>query len=222
MTRAAILGTAVLLASCGGGPSPTPTAACPTDAPTSVSAQAELVDATLATVTVSGGVEGEFAIELFGEEAPLATASFVALARCGYFDGIKFHRVIAGFVIQAGDPQTKTNDGDFAGIGTGGPGYSFEIEPPADGLAYDRYSVSMANNGIANGSQFFVALEDLDQALRSVGVFSIFGSVVSGTDVIDAIAAVPVGDPQIGVPLTPVTIDRIVISGGESPSDSGG
>jgi peptidyl-prolyl cis-trans isomerase B (cyclophilin B) len=222
MKRAALLAAMLLLASCGGGPSPTPRPACPTDAPTSVSAQATLVDATLATVTVSGAVSGEFAIELFGDEAPLATASFVALARCGYFDGIKFHRVVAGFVIQAGDPQTKAHDGDFDGIGTGGPGYSFEIEPPADGLVYDRYSVSMANAGITNGSQFFVALEDLDQALRSAGVFTIFGSVVSGTDVVDAIAEVPVGGPPINVPLTPVTIDRIVISGGETPTPSGG
>ena len=222
MKRAALLAAMLLLASCGGGPSPTPRPACPTDAPTSVSAQATLVDANLATVTVSGAVSGEFAIELFGEDAPLATASFVALARCGYFDGIKFHRVIAGFVIQAGDPQTKAHDGDFDGIGTGGPDYSFEIEPPADGLVYDRYSVSMANNNVANGSQFFVALDDLDQALRSVGVYTIFGSVVSGTDVIDAIAEVPVNEPRIGVPLTPVTIDRIVISGGETPTSSGG
>jgi len=222
MRRAPLLALVLLLGSCGGGQSPSPRPACPSAIPTAVSAQATLVDATLATVTVSGAVEGEFAIELFGEEAPLATASFVALARCGFYDGIKFHRVLAGFVIQAGDPQTKSHDGDFDGLGTGGPDYSFEIEPPADGLTYHRYSVSMANDGIANGSQFFVALADLDEALRSVGVYTIFGSVVSGTDVIDGVAAVPVNDPQIGVPLTPVTIDRIVISGGETPTPSGG
>ena len=69
----------------------------------------------------------------YGDAAPIATASFVALARCGFYDGIRFHRVLAGFVIQAGDPQTEANDGDFEGIGSGGPGYGFEIEPPARG-----------------------------------------------------------------------------------------
>ena len=59
---------------------------------------------TLATVRIGGAVEGEFAFELYGEQAPIATANFVALARCGFYDGIKFHRVLAGFVIQAGDP----------------------------------------------------------------------------------------------------------------------
>ena len=156
----------IVLAACSADPSPTPTVACPTEAPTSTSAQATLADASFATITVTGAVEGEIGIELYGDQAPLATASFVALARCGYYDGVTFHRVIAGFVIQAGDPQTRDNRGDFSGVGTGGPGYSFEIEPPADGLRYDPYVVAMANNTVANGSQFFIDLVDLDDALR--------------------------------------------------------
>jgi dolichyl-diphosphooligosaccharide--protein glycosyltransferase len=215
----------VVLAACSASPTPTAVPACPTQPPTALSAQSTLVDATLATVTVSGAVSGDFSIELRGEEAPLATANFVALARCGFYDGIWFHRVIAGFVIQAGDPQTKSRSGDFDTLGRGeaaGPGYRFEIEPPAETLRFDHYAVAMANDTVANGSQFFVTLADLDAQLRSVGVYTIFGAVVDGTDVIDAIEAVPVNDPRIGVPLTQVTIDHIVISSGSAPTPSGG
>ena len=208
------------LAACGSDPTPTPSPACPTDPPTSVSAQATLEGAERATVKVGGAVEGEFAMELYGDQAPIATANFVALARCGFYDGITFHRVISGFVIQAGDPQTKQNRGDFAGLGTGGPGYEFEIEPPAEGLRYDPYVVAMANNGQTNSSQFFITLSDLDDALRSVGVYTIFGNVIDGTDVVDSIAAVPVTDPQLGLPLTPVIIESITISAAAEPSPS--
>ena len=213
-----VLGATVLVVGCTSEPTPSPLPACPTEPPTAVSAQAALEDAAVATVTVGGAVEGTFDIELLGEAAPIATANFVNLARCGYYNGITFHRVIAGFVIQAGDPQTRTNQGDFAGLGTGGPGYAFEIEPPAEGLRYDPYVVAMANNGQANGGQFFIDLVDLDEALRRVGVYTIFGRVISGTEVVDAIGAVPVNDPRVGLPLTPVFIESIVISGGPGSS----
>ena len=205
-----LIGLVLLLAACGAEPTPTPAPECPSAAPTSVEAQSILEDAALATVTVSGAVEGEFAFELHGEQAPIATASFVALARCGFYEGIKFHRVLSGFVIQAGDPETKNHEGDFQGIGTGGPGYEFEIEPPAEGLTYQPYSVSMANDTRTNGSQFFIALSDLSTGLPPT--YTIFGQITSGTDVVDAIAQVPVNDPRIGVPLDPVTIDSIAIS----------
>jgi cyclophilin family peptidyl-prolyl cis-trans isomerase len=222
MKRQRLLALALIigLAACTAGPTPTPQPACPTAPPTDISAQATLEDAGLAIVRIGGAVEGEFSVELHGDEAPIATANFVALARCGFYDGIKFHRVLAGFVIQAGDPGTKQNEGDFPGIGTGGPGYQFEIEPPADGLTYEPYSVSMANDTVANGSQFFVALADLDEGLPRD--YTIFGQVVSGTDVVDAIAAVPVNDPRVGVPATPVTIESITISAGGAPEASPG
>lgn len=212
---ALLVGLALTVSACGSEPTPTPSVACPTEPPTSVSAQATLQDAGVATVTVSGAVEGEFAFDLYGDAAPIATANFVALARCGFYGGIKFHRVLSGFVIQAGDPGTKEHEGDFSGIGGGGPDYRFAIEPPADDLAYVPYSVSMANAAPrvpdSNGSQFFIALADLNAALPRD--YTIFGQVTSGTDVVDAIAAVPVNDPRMGVPLDPVTINSIVISG---------
>lgn len=215
MRRPLLVGAvlALVLSACAADPTPTPKPACPTAAPTTLEAQSILQDAATATVTVSGGATGSFEIELLGDAAPIATASFVNLARCGFYDGVTFHRVLAGFVIQAGDPQTRENRGDFAGLGTGGPGYAFEIEPPADGLRYDPYVVAMANNGSTNGSQWFIDLVDLDEALRRVGVYTIFGEVTSGTEVVDAIGGVPVNDPRIGLPLTPVIIDSIVVSG---------
>jgi peptidyl-prolyl cis-trans isomerase B (cyclophilin B) len=208
---ALLVALALVVSACGSQPTPTPSVACPTEAPTSVSAQATLQDAGVATVTVSGAVEGEFAFDLYGDAAPIATANFVALARCGFYDGIKFHRVLSGFVIQAGDPGTKTNEGDFPGVGAGGAGYEYEIEPPAEELGYDPYSVSVANDTRTNDSQFFIALADLNGGLERL--YTIFGQVTSGTDVIDAIGAVPVSDPRLGLPLDPVTIDSIVISG---------
>lgn len=208
MRAVLLLALATVLGACTAEPTPTPPPPCPTEAPSEVAAQAELEDAATATVTLTSGEA--FVIELQRDAAPIATASFVALARCGFYDGIKFHRVIAGFVIQAGDPNTKAHDGDFPGIGTGGPGYQFEIEPPADDLGYDPYSVSMANDTRQNGSQFFVALDDLDGGLPRD--YTIFGQVVSGTDIVDAIAQVPVNDPRIGVPLSPVTIASITIA----------
>ena len=209
------LALAALLAACSSQPSPTPVVACPTAAPTATGAQAILADAEQAVVKTN---KGEFTMELYGDQAPIATANFVSLARCGFYDGISFHRVVSGFVIQAGDPQTKQNRGDFENLGTGGPGYHFAIEPPADGLNYDPYVVAMANAGEpnTNGSQFFIDLADLDDRLARS--YTIFGKVIAGTDVIDAIGKLPVNNPQIGVPLDPAIIDSVTVQAAPSAS----
>jgi peptidyl-prolyl cis-trans isomerase A (cyclophilin A) len=200
----AALVLAVLVVGCSPAATPPP---CPTAAPTADQASGLLQGADQAVVVTS---KGSFTIDLQLDAAPIATANFVALARCGFYDGISFHRVIAGFVIQAGDPQTKANHGDFDGLGTGGPGYRFGIEPPADGLNYDLYTVAMANAGgtDTNGSQFFIDLADLDAQLpRS---YTIFGEVASGTEVVDAIGQVPTNGARC-VPLEPVIIESITI-----------
>jgi cyclophilin family peptidyl-prolyl cis-trans isomerase len=209
----ALLAALVLGAAGCAQATPTPRAACPEQAPTRVSAQAELDGVEGVTLDVrseSGRVDGSFTIDLFIEEAPLATANFVALARCGFYDGQAFHRVLANFLVQAGDPQTRTNRGDFEDLGTGGPPYRFEIEPPADALTYDPYTVAMANAGRpdSNGSQFFICLVDLDDRLERS--YTIFGRVTEGTDVVDDIAAVPVNGP-LGVPLDPVIIETVSV-----------
>ena len=218
-TPIAPLALAVLLGACafGSGPTPSPVVPCPTDGPTSTSAQATNEGVTGATIRVTGAVEGDITVELYPEQAPIATANFVELARCGYYDGIWFHRILAGFVIQAGDPLTRGRTGDFEGVGSGGPGYQFEIEPPADDLGYDPYSLSMANDTRANGSQFFIALADLNGGLERL--YTIFGQVTEGTDVVDQIAGLPVNDPQIGVPLSLPVIQSITILEGETESE---
>ena len=214
----AALALGLSFVACASAPTPTPKPPCPEAPPTDTSAQATLEGAEQAVMVTN---KGTLTIELYPDAASLAAANFVALARCGFYDGISFHRVLAGFVIQAGDPQTKENRGDFAGIGTGGPGYSFAIEPPADELAYEPYVVSMANalrrgpNGEvesgadSNGSQFFINLADLSDGLPRD--YTIFGRVIEGTEVVDEIGQVPVNDPQIGVPLDPVVIESISI-----------
>jgi cyclophilin family peptidyl-prolyl cis-trans isomerase len=209
---------ALVLSACGPAPSPSvQLAACPTAAPSAAQAADILADAARAKVTTSLGT---FTIELDASSAPIATANFVALARCGFYDGITFHRVIAGFVAQAGDPQTRANRGAFDGLGQGGPGYHFEVEFPTAGQPYDRYTVAMANamqydqvsgqitgGTDTNGSQFFIDLDSLAGRLRPY--YSVIGRVVEGTEVIDAIGAAAVNDPGQGVPVDPVIIESI-------------
>jgi cyclophilin family peptidyl-prolyl cis-trans isomerase len=218
--QAVLFVTVAALAGCSASSSPsTSQASCPTAAPTAAQATSILATAATAMVRTS---KGTFEIQLYGPAAPIATANFVALARCGFYDGITFHRVIAGFVAQAGDPQTKTNRQDFNGLGTGGPGYGFAIEPPASNLSYARYMVAMANTGQpdSNGSQFFIDLADLSQQLPRD--YTIFGKVTGGTEVVDAIGQVPTNGGDRNVPLDPVIIDSITIEAAASASPSGG
>ena len=127
--------------------------------------------------------DGEIRIRLFTEAAPITVNNFVALAQDGYYDGTTFHRVIEGFMAQAGDPT---------GLGTGGPGYQFEDE--ATGLLdIDRRGLlAMANSGPnTNGSQFFITF---DAATHLNGNHTVFGSVTAGDDVL---AQVDLRDPQL-------------------------
>jgi cyclophilin family peptidyl-prolyl cis-trans isomerase len=209
------------LAACGTS-TPSPAAAsCPTAAPASAQTAQILSGAEVAIVTTN---KGAFTITLDASSAPVAVANFVQLARCGFYEGISFHRVIPGFVAQAGDPQTKANHGDFDGLGTGGPGYRFDIEIPDASLTYRRYVVAMANamqydfstgeirgGTDTNGSQFFVMLADAP-TLRPY--YSPLGTVTAGTDVVDAIGQVPTD--ALDVPLDPVIIESIEITTAEA------
>jgi cyclophilin family peptidyl-prolyl cis-trans isomerase len=224
-TPLAALTLAAVLAGCGIGGTPTPKPECPTAAP-GADATASILEAAQRAVVVTN--KGQFTIALEPEGAPIAVANFVSLARCGFFDGVTFHRVIPGFVAQAGDPQTRDNRDDFAGLGSGSPGYRFEVEFPPDGTTYQQYMVAMANAiqydqatgeitgpTDSNGSQFFVTLADVP-ALRPY--YSVLGRVSDGTEVVDAIGAVPTS--QSDVPLDPVVIETILIEGPaqESPA----
>ena len=214
LRRAGLPGLAVALALAGCvGASPTPKPVCPTQAPGADQVATILDGADRAVVLTS---KGDFSIALHPDAAPIAVANFAALARCGFYDGITFHRIIPGFVAQAGDPQTKGNHDDFAELGTGGPGYRFTIEAPAEGLNYDPYVVAMANSGQpdSNGSQFFVNLDDLDGRLERL--YTIIGMVEAGTDVVDTIGGVPTSARD--VPLDPVVIETIRLEGGAAAS----
>lgn len=127
-----------------------------------------------ATVKLTKG--GEFVIQLYADKAPITVNSFVFLARQGYFDGVTFHRVLPGFMAQGGDPT---------GTGRGNPGYSFVNED--SNLKFDKAGVvAMANGGRdTNGSQFFIMFGP-DSQLD--GDYTIFGQVISGTDVVNAIS----------------------------------
>lgn len=219
--RAVIL--VLVLAACSAAPAASvDVATCPTSAPSAAQAGTILADASRVEVSTS---LGSFTIELDARSAPIATANFVALARCGFYEGIAFHRVLAGFVAQAGDPQTRANRDPFPGLGSGGPGYKFEVELPTLDQPYDRYTVAMANamqydpvsgeitgGTDTNGSQFFIDLASLVGSLRPY--YSVIGKVVDGTDVVDAIGAVAVNNAQDGVPLEPVVIESVTVEGG--------
>ncbi|MGH2463525.1 MAG: peptidylprolyl isomerase [Candidatus Limnocylindria bacterium] len=217
-TRAGPAALLVLAVACqGGGPGIT-THDCPTDAP-SASQAADILASTTGTASFETTL-GSFTIELLGDVAPIAAANFVALARCGFYEGITFHRVIAGFVAQAGDPNTRENQGDFEGLGSGGPGYGFAIELPPEGINYDPYTVAMANSGEpdSNGSQFFICLTAIDAQLPG-RLYTIFGLVSAGTEVVDAIGAIEVGNAVTNVPVDPVVINRVVVEAPESTPD---
>ncbi|MDD5251025.1 MAG: peptidylprolyl isomerase [Patescibacteria group bacterium] len=130
--------------------------------------------------------KGDIVFELLPAEGPRAASNFYALARSGFYDGLTFHRVEPGFVIQGGDPK---------GNGTGGPGYKFEDDKVT--LDYKAGIVAMANSGPnTNGSQFFIMLED---NLTLPKNYSVFGRVVSGMDVVRRIS--------VGDVMTKVTVE---------------
>ena len=140
---------------------------------------------TKATIDTDKGV---IEIELADKTAPKATANFIELAKKGYYDGVVFHRLVPGFVIQGGDGEHGHIDKlDRGRLGTGGPGYKFADEPFEGD--YVRGAVAMANAGPnTNGSQFFICLADLSNG-GLPKKYTLFGHVTSGMDAVDAIAA---------------------------------
>ena len=142
--------------------------------------------------------KGEMVLALDSELAPKTVNNFVFLALYHYFEGVVFHRIIPGFVVQGGDPE---------GSGRGGPGYRFEDELPPAGR-YEIGTVAMANAGPnTNGSQFFIVSGKDGTQLPPA--YSIFGKVVKGLDVLKAIEAV---GSRSGAPSEPVIIESVTIT----------
>lgn len=146
--------------------------------------------------------KGTIIFETYDADAPKTVQNFITLANKGFYNGTIFHRVIAGFMIQGGDPT---------GTGTGGPGYQFadELNASTDSYkaGYVRGTVAMANAGPdTNGSQFFIMQKDTPLPHS----YTIFGKVLSGMDVVDAIAATTVDGSD--KPTSPVTMTSVTVT----------
>jgi len=140
--------------------------------------------ATAPTVVITLEKGGQIALELFPADAPKHVENFLKLARAGFYDGQRFHRVEAGFVVQLGDPQSKTLPMDHPAMGTGGPGYSIKAE--FNNRKFERGILGMArkNDPDSAGSQFYIML---GPAGHLNGQYTAFGRVTSGMDVVDSI-----------------------------------
>ncbi len=207
MTRsrslAALAGAiAIVATACTGAATPAPTTdpgagGCPTSQP------APLAAGETRTVAISTA-QGDFAITVSADLSPIAAGNFVALAACGYYDGVVFHRLVPGFVIQGGDPT---------GTGTGGPGYAILDEPVT--ATYQRGTVAMARTSQPNsqGSQFFIVLDDgAGPVLASYNTYAIFGEITSGMETVDAIAAMPNSGSPNNSALQPVAMDSVTVT----------
>jgi cyclophilin family peptidyl-prolyl cis-trans isomerase len=135
----------------------------------------------MSTTLTTGKIEtnkGTMSFELYDDDAPIAAANFKKLAESGYYDGIKFHRVIPHFMVQTGDPT---------GTGSGGPGYSITCETTGSKQVHDRGVLSMAHRGKdTGGSQFFICHER-NGTKHLDGVHTCFGKITEGLDVLDNI-----------------------------------
>ncbi len=161
------------------------------------------------TVTIQTD-KGDMTLALDADLSPIAVGNFVALADCGYYDGVIFHRVVPGFVIQGGDGEHGRVAGDPL-VGTGGPGYEIQDEPVT--ATYQRGTVAMARSSAPNsvGSQFFIVLDDnaaTSLADPSANNYQIIGEVTAGMEVADAIAAA--ADAEI--PTNPVTMTKVTVA----------
>jgi peptidyl-prolyl cis-trans isomerase B (cyclophilin B) len=216
-----VLAVVLGLAACGGGddsesdatPEPEPPSAAETAGCEQVEAPTPKGDADLpkpkerlkaagtyvATVVTSCG---DFKISLDAKRAPRTGGSFKYLADKGFYDGLTFHRIVAGFVIQGGDPK---------GDGTGGPGYTV-VEKPPGGLKYVKGVVAMAKGSNeppgASGSQWFVVTAEDAQLPPD---YALLGKVTEGQDVVDKIAAVPTTPDE--QPTDPVVIRSVKVTG---------
>jgi cyclophilin family peptidyl-prolyl cis-trans isomerase len=156
------------------------------------------------TATLST-TEGDIVIELDATNAPVTVNNFVVLSRYHFYDNVPFHRIVPDFVNQAGDPVGPDP-------GTGGPGYTIVDEPPADpATAYAPGAVAMAKTSDPNsgGSQFFLVIGDAGGALASNGTYSVFGKIIEGQEVSEAINALGNASEQ---PTKAVAITSVAIA----------
>jgi cyclophilin family peptidyl-prolyl cis-trans isomerase len=196
------LAAVALLAGCGGGGKKGATTEPTTTAEASQGSQQRVLLDSSKTYTVTLTTsEGAFSFDLDVKDSPNTTASFAELVKEGFFDGLTFHRIVPGFVIQGGDPN---------GNGTGGPGYTTVDVPPSD-AKYTKGVVAMAKGGAeapgTSGSQFFVVTGD------DIGLppdYALLGKVTSGLSVVEKIGKL--GDPSTERPTKRVVIEKASLS----------
>ncbi len=179
----------------------TPAVTVPADATSTTPMPEVTATSTRAVIETS---QGSITVEFYDADSPKTVANFVTLAREGFYDGTKFHRVIKDFMIQGGDPLSKSSD--QSRWGTGDPGYKFADEFNAHPLV--RGSLAMANSGPdTNGSQFFIVTAESTPWLD--GKHTNFGHVAEGMEVVERIAAAATGARDI--PTTDVVVKRVRI-----------
>jgi len=213
-----VAGLALVLAACtatgaSSPPSEAPTSeagspgvvgGCPTAQPAALAA-GETRDVTITTEL------GAIVVHVEADLSPIAAGNFVALADCGWYDGVVFHRVVPGFVIQGGDGENgRSPNVDPVTVGQGGPGYTIKDEPVT--ATYQRGVVAMARTLAPDsvGSQFFIVLDDEARgSLAQANTYQIIGSVTTGMETADAIAAAAAG---VEIPSDPVVMTDVSVA----------
>ena len=225
---AALLAIPALVVACTGGgtasplptippATPTPTVAPESPHPTSgipatcpKEQPAPLPAGETRTVTVDTP-QGTFTLRIEADLSPIAAGSFVALAECGYYDGVVIHRLAPGFVIQGGDGEFGRVPNVYSDIlGSGGPGYTIADEPVT--AEYTRCALAMAKTPEPNsaGSQFFIVLQDLGGSLPKN--YQICGHVTDGMDVVDAISNLPNDGSDMSLAVDPIPMTSVTVT----------
>ncbi len=191
---------------------PTPTVATTTNTHATTTMEYKKTDGKNPVITLQTN-HGNIVLELYEDVMPVTAGNFLTLAKKGFYANTKFHRVINGFMIQGGDPNSKTDKTET--YGTGGPGYAIKDEFVTDTrLTNMRGTIAMANSGPdTGGSQFFINLTDntgldFDKPPESSS-HPVFGKVIQGMDIVDDIAKVPTNERDI--PREPVVITAITV-----------
>jgi peptidyl-prolyl cis-trans isomerase B (cyclophilin B) len=209
MRVAILLAVGLLLVGCGGNDNDSSeggnsTMDCEIGGDESKAELADLEDGKTHSVVVDTN-KGSFTFDLATDISPCTTASFAGLVQKGFFDGLTFHRIVPGFVIQGGDPL---------GDGTGGPGYSTVDAPPPD-TSYDKGLVAMAKAGNepagTSGSQFFVVSAN---GVQLPADYAVLGRVTDGIDVVEKIGELGNPSDPSGAPTEKVEIDKMELKSG--------
>jgi cyclophilin family peptidyl-prolyl cis-trans isomerase len=151
---------------------------------------------------------GDITVEFYSDEAPKTVENFKKLAKSGFYDGLIFHRIVPGFVIQGGDPHTKdtSNKGKW---GTGGPGWNVKAEFNKNTHSRGILSMARSQDPDSAGSQFFIILKDskfLD------GKYTVFGKVISGMEIVDKIAAIRTDSADAPIDIEQAKMVKVAVS----------